>query len=48
VKFELFDVKRLPNILDTIGSQLSCRYVWLDMVCITQDGSEVQDIEIDK
>ena len=48
VKSELFDVKQLPNILDTIGSQLSCRYVWLDLVCIPQDGSEEQDTEIDK
>lgn len=31
-----FDVSQIPDILGTIGKRLSCRHVWLDLVCIPQ------------
>ncbi|KAI1752080.1 hypothetical protein F4782DRAFT_503161 [Xylaria castorea] len=39
-----FDVSNLPDILD--GIQLPERYVWMDLLCIPQDFSEVSKREI--
>ncbi|KAF2733406.1 hypothetical protein EJ04DRAFT_524581 [Polyplosphaeria fusca] len=41
---QLFDVKFLPEILSNFP--LPTRYLWLDLVCIPQDGRPLQDIEI--
>ncbi|KAL1639157.1 hypothetical protein SLS58_008244 [Diplodia intermedia] len=40
----LFDVTRLPSILRNVPFET--RYIWLDLVCIPQDGSRRQAIEI--
>lgn len=40
----LFDVTNLPTILEKVPFET--RYVWLDLVCIPQDGSNLQQTEI--
>lgn len=38
----LYDVRKLPGIL----GRLSCEFIWLDLFCIHQDGSEAAKDEI--
>jgi hypothetical protein len=40
----LFDVTDLPHLLNSVP--FSIRYVWLDLVCIPQDGRPLQNVEI--
>ncbi|KAF2122737.1 hypothetical protein BDV96DRAFT_561294 [Lophiotrema nucula] len=40
----LFNVQEIPMVLSRV--QFDVQYVWLDLVCIPQDGSPLQQIEI--
>ena len=42
----IFNVEDLPSILS--GVPFDTRYIWFDLVCIPQDGSELQGVEISR